>query len=775
MTATIPSSQAAAAAPPSADGPVRRGASSGFGPLTGWASVALTLTSLATAVSYCRIFPDWSYLWPMAATVVVTHVVLAVCRWFHRGLIVSMIAGAAAIATAIGLLSFPDTLAVVVPTRATWDAAWQTIADSFATFQSTVSPVPSDGGFALAATGGLALVALVSDAFAFRAYGRVEAVVPAALMFAVAASLGADRNRIAVTIAWLAAAVITVALLRAAHSESSLPWLGTGNAARTTAVLGGAGALAVAAIVIGAVLGPRLPGAESDALIDTRNNNGEGSTILSPLVSVQARLVNRSNVELFTAEVSGASSYWRLTALSDFDGKSWTQASSYDDNLEDAFIGFGTTPVTQRVRIAELGAEFVPALFSIVDVRSTEALGFDAGTSTLIRRDRLYTGMTYEVESLLPSYDPDQLRGATVGAEVGDEFLALPDSFSNELADLAASITEGQPTAYDQALALQNYFQDNFTYDVNVPRGNGERVMEGFVNSRRGYCEQFSSTFAAFARSVGIPSRVVVGFTPGDLGEDGLLHIRGKHAHAWPEVYFDGFGWVMFEPTPGRGAPGAEAWTGREAAQDGGVVNEPADAPREGDGPQSTANGGAPPTSRAPSIPTVPLPERDEQSRTPASVAPAAATAAADDGLSKPVLFVLLGLAGLALWALAMPTVARRFSRRSVGHDPASRVSDAWRRSAASLDLLDAGRRADETPMEHAERARHVANIDEKLLGDLAQAATRATYAADAVNEATAVRCEQDAQRVARLVRQRATKQRRAAARLSPRLASRLP
>ena len=50
-------------------------------------------------------------------------------------------------------------------------------------------------------------------------------------------------------------------------------------------------------------------------------------------------------------------------------------------------------------------------------------------------------------------------------------------------------------------------------------------------------------------------SRVAVGFTPGDIDDAGVYHVRGKHAHAWPEVWFDGIGWVQFEPTPGRGAP----------------------------------------------------------------------------------------------------------------------------------------------------------------------------------------------------------------------------
>ena len=70
------------------------------------------------------------------------------------------------------------------------------------------------------------------------------------------------------------------------------------------------------------------------------------------------------------------------------------------------------------------------------------------------------------------------------------------------------------------------------------------------------------------ARSVGMPARVAVGFTPGLTQGDGSRVVLGRNAHAWPEVWFDGIGWVPFEPTPGRGAPGSESYTGVPPAQD---------------------------------------------------------------------------------------------------------------------------------------------------------------------------------------------------------------
>src|SRR5262249_43109652 len=120
-------------------------------------------------------------------------------------------------------------------------------------------------------------------------------------------------------------------------------------------------------------------------------------------------------------------------------------------------------------------------------------------------------------------------------------------------------------------------------YSLTVQRGHSDDAMINFLSIKKGYCEQFAGTFAAMARSVGLPTRVVVGFTPGILRSDGLYHVAGRHAHAWDEVWFDGYGWTVFDPPPGRGAPGAENPTGVAAAQDEsngtpGNVNAP-DAP----------------------------------------------------------------------------------------------------------------------------------------------------------------------------------------------------
>ena len=617
---------------------------------------------------------------------------------------------------------------------------------------------------------GLGLVALLSDAFAFRAFGRVEAVVPAGLLFALASSLGVDRLRMQVTALWLAAAIATVAFLRAAHAETVTPWLGGGQRSRIAAVAAGAVGIGTVAIVAGLVFGPAIPGAGAKALVDTRNRSGDGSSVLSPLVSIQARLVNRSNLEMFTVRADQPA-YWRLMSLDSFDGKDWTAS----DDFSDTPVNRGGTVNNQTFRIADLGDIYVPAAFAVSSFSSSDSLEFDAATSTLIRRSRLYRGMTYTVESSLPAVGPDELRSVTVGREADQQLVQLPDSIADEWGPLVAQITAGATTPYDQALALQNWFRSEFEYNPNVPRGHGRRAIETFLNAREGYCEQFSGTFAVFARILGIPARVAVGFSWGDQDSSGLWHVRGKHAHAWPEVYFDGIGWIPFEPTPGRGAPGAEAWTGVAAEEAGGVVDRPADNAPAANG-NGTGNQGAPTTTVAVTRTTLnPLNVNEPGTKDlPGNVTTGAAStrSAGPPAWLGPVGIVL---AAIGLWLLVMPPIARAIRRRRIGSRPTDRISAAWASAATALELVDAGRRPDETPTEHAERAWRYTGVDSQLLFGLANQVTLATYSTNEPTDAAADDAEAVAQRISQIAKRRAGWRRRLGLRWNPVRAARLP
>ncbi len=135
----------------------------------------------------------------------------------------------------------------------------------------------------------------------------------------------------------------------------------------------------------------------------------------------------------------------------------------------------------------------------------------------------------------------------------------------------ADSVTASAGSNYGKALAIQKYLRSGeFSYSLQAPvqngyDGNGLSVLADFLAVKSGYCVHFSSAMAVMARAEGIPSRIAVGYAPGRLtGESVALvgqgsfpeyEVDARDAHAWPELYFEGLGWVPFEPTPSRGVP----------------------------------------------------------------------------------------------------------------------------------------------------------------------------------------------------------------------------
>ena len=112
----------------------------------------------------------------------------------------------------------------------------------------------------------------------------------------------------------------------------------------------------------------------------------------------------------------------------------------------------------------------------------------------------------------------------------------------------------GTGTAYDQAVDLQNWLRRRVHLLPGRPRQRAGRQRRGrgarLPPERKGYCVHFASAMAVMARTLSIPSRVAVGFLPGTQDEQGTWTVSLRDAHAWPELYFEGVGWVRFEPTP---------------------------------------------------------------------------------------------------------------------------------------------------------------------------------------------------------------------------------
>ena len=149
---------------------------------------------------------------------------------------------------------------------------------------------------------------------------------------------------------------------------------------------------------------------------------------------------------------------------------------------------------------------------------------------------------------------PEQLRAATpfYPQWIRDRYLQLPVDFPASVKGLAREVTVGQDNVFDVAQAIEQYLQQlPYSTDV-VPPPPGIDGVEWFLTVQRvGFCQYYASAMITMLRSLGIPARLVTGFAPGDWDDARQAWVvRARHYHAWPEVYFPGYGWVEFEPTP---------------------------------------------------------------------------------------------------------------------------------------------------------------------------------------------------------------------------------
>ncbi|HEY5952138.1 MAG TPA: DUF3488 and transglutaminase-like domain-containing protein [Kofleriaceae bacterium] len=171
----------------------------------------------------------------------------------------------------------------------------------------------------------------------------------------------------------------------------------------------------------------------------------------------------------------------------------------------------------------------------------------------------------------LPS--PDELRAASGNTPPNySVYLQLPVEITRETVALSHRITDGLPTNYDKAVALERWLETNLSYTLELKDpGKTEPVHFFLFDRKKGHCEYFASAFVVLARAAGIPTRQVNGFLGGEWNEyQGYVAVRAGDAHSWAEVFFPGKGWVTFDPTPaapggqlGRGGSGWRAKLGR--------------------------------------------------------------------------------------------------------------------------------------------------------------------------------------------------------------------
>ncbi len=328
----------------------------------------------------------------------------------------------------------------------------------------------------------------------------------------------------------------------------------------------------------------------------------------SPLPRLGAWAAN-PDTELM--RVQGDAVPLRLVTLRTYDGSQWKAATRYsplgsagERSLPD---GRQRRQSTVTVELSNLGGPWLPTPGDPIAVSARDAV-VDLETGTLYAAEA-GSGTGYQVTGTADAPDPEQLLAATVPSGAAAAAYLEQPQLPFALSAYGARITRDAKSPYERALAIERAVEHSRRLSPRATSGSAFWRIEQFLfgapdtpGARVGTSEQFATAFALLARNAGLPTRIVVGFRPGEPQDDGTMVVRGSDALAWPEVYFNRLGWVAFSPTPsddtfsdGRPLvappPAVDTGTGDAAVPDG--PESPAPPEDESAAPVPTAGIGA--------------------------------------------------------------------------------------------------------------------------------------------------------------------------------------
>lgn len=481
---------------------------------------------------------------------------------------------------------------------------------------------------------------------------------------------------------------------------------------------------------------------------DSGQSQSDNSEItLNPLADLRRDLRQAEDVPVFSYTTDDTTpEYFRVATLTSFVNGAWTLPETdfissppltgtlpAVPGLSDAV---SVTSVVTDVTVSGLAQSRLPLPYPATGVAIDGDWRFDEQTWNAFNPQGGTTSESvYTATSLDVAPTQTQLDSAATPSSDLSQYLILPSEGLGSLEGQTVELTRKTTTDYDAALAIQNWFRSEFRYSTETVRPVDEvSDLDNFLADKSGYCEQFAATMALMARVAGIPSRVQVGFTPGESQGNAVWEVTAHDAHAWPELWFEDVGWVRFEPTPGGGdGNAAPAWApvttpgGNSGPGQGG--NDPAGEPQGGQNPRGAIGAD----------------DLRKGARGGSEVTGAEPTANANDAADEPTNwgpFLLLVLTVGLVIAVA-PFVAARTVRWRRWHSIRSEtdaVARAW------SEVLDAARDVDlaphptETPRDLRVRLPRQGGLVRSRAEDfvlLAQAVERIRYAGHgAVDEA---------------------------------------
>jgi transglutaminase-like putative cysteine protease len=705
--------------------------------LAGFAATILTALTLAPLIRGS----DW-----LVVTLVVVSLTVGVGASLRlvteQPVVIAVAEAAMLVITLTALFSRDAAIARVLPGPAAIDSLWMLVADGLHDTRHDSPPVEAAPGLLLLVSGGVGIIGLLVDLVAVTLRRPAAAGLPLLAVYCVPAAVlpgglpwtyfllcgagylvlvGADaRDRVR---AW-GRVLSGSAAGRPAATSGARP--GAMPGARLGGPLSGVRWVTATCLVIAAAVPALVPGLDGPLLDQGRstgqNKDGGTITVVNPLLNLRADLTSRSNAVVirYTTDVAGPQPL-RIVTDDQFTGTVWQPSTGSLARSQTVQTGLpsppGLSPTTAttehstRISIGALSQTYLPLPYPTrrVDIQGTWL--WEPRTLNVVGEDLTTQNLSYTATYLLVTPTSAQLSAAgKPPAEVLARH-APPEGLPASIARQARTVA-GLGTPYEQAVRLQAWFRNDggFTYSEKSP-GNGrtdsgQNAVATFLRDRTGYCVHFASAMAVMARTLGIPSRVAVGFLPGTPERPGTYAITLRDAHAWPELYFEGIGWTRFEPTPATRTGPPPAWTMAQSA------------------PEPDPSAGASTTATGPSS----TPTTQPHPGLPDAATGAGGPQAGPLQWLRSLPWQVLAMVTLALLGLAVPRLATELARRRRWHRAvtgAQRAEAAWEELRLSLQDLGVRWAASWTP-----RALQLRLVRERGL-DPAQEAAMARLVAD--------------------------------------------
>jgi transglutaminase-like putative cysteine protease len=627
---------------------------------------AATVATVLALVAVAPLLNGLGWYWGLLGTAIVLIAALSVTRWRLLPVAATLITYLASQLIYLNL-AFAGSVdrTKIVPTvtslRYLWIQAGKGIGERI-----YAPPVPGIHGAVLLAAAGIGLMAVMADLIAVRLRSPAIAGLPLLALFSVPITTSAKQGAVGATVTFCLGMTGYLAILAADGRERLRIWgrlvtlWQTGRGGQETVkgpdtrALAAAGRrIGLAAISLAIFIPLLLPGLKVHKLFNGHGSAGGGTGTVAlprPLVQLQNQLLPGKHVPVLTYKTSnpdaqtqylqvyvlnynGAKGDWELPLGSGSVPVSRSALPPPPGLANDPY-----QPVRTSVTLAKgltgytSGFNFLPLPYAPKTLQVKGDWRADKATLMVSSGQDKLSGLTYQVSSDDVQPSPEQIAQAGPATrDIIHQYLPYRSALNGKLRAIARRVTAHAANPYQKAVALEDWFTKpgRFIYSLQAgDPGTPAGLLKFLTKDRVGYCQQFAFAMAVLARLDGIPSRVAVGYTAGTRQRNGTWQVTTADAHAWPELYFQGAGWLRFEPTPGgadgQGTAIAPVYAAKTTTAGGGgatsVLPPTTGSSSPGGGastgknllgnkknPELGLGGSASPTGQGSSVPVVPI------------------------------------------------------------------------------------------------------------------------------------------------------------------------